>query len=230
MVQVSDSDFQSRINIRTSEDFVPRAGLIHRIRAALHWIDPVDLEGIDFVFLFEKVPLVTQGKNRDLDAALHDGLLLFAAYNHRDTQWPAHIILIAENLYKPIPPALHRSPALTLWLAENIAHEVGHHLIVEKRFARRCRKDGQVEDEEEFADNYAASVVTKMLSKPRYRFARFLLGIAAQTNYVKGARHWKKTNYDDAAEYFYLTTQLRRDHKDASYWYWKAKEKAEVSF
>jgi hypothetical protein len=220
----------SLISIRTSDDFVPRLGFSSRIRTALGFIEPLDLEGIDFVFVFEEVPPPTPGKNRELDEALREGLLLFAAYNYRSATWPPHIILIARNLCKPVPRLIRHSPALTLWIAENLAHEVGHHLIAEKKFRLGSETDrGRSEPEEEFADQYALSITTKMKGSLRYRVGDLLLGIAAQINYAKGIRCWKKQEYRLAADYFYMTTQLRKNHKEASYWFWRAKEKAPQS-
>jgi len=218
---------ESAVAVKVSEGFIPPLGLEHRILSALNWIDSADLEGITFVFLFDGVPSITPGKNRALDEAIREGLLLFAAYNARSANWPAHIMLMARNLYKPIPRLLQHSPALTLWIAENIAHEVGHHLIAERRFTSRPRPDGAgTEEEEEFADRYAKSITAKMKSSPRYQFGSFLLRMAAKSNYYKGARSWKKGRYQIAADYFYLATQLNRDHPEASYWFWKAKERA----
>jgi hypothetical protein len=215
------------MNIRSSEGFIPPAGFVRWIRSALDWIDPVDLAGIDFVLLFDDVPPFTPGKNPDLAKAIREGLLLFGAYKARNENWPAHVMLITRNLCQPIPPLLQRSPAMTLWIAETIAHEVGHHVIAERRFALRPKTDGTgIEDEEEFADRYAESIMSKMKSRLRYRFGDFLLGLAAEANFQKGARSWKQGQYQTAAHYFYLTTQLRPDHKEASYWFYWAEEKA----
>ncbi|MEA2206547.1 MAG: hypothetical protein QOE77_3323 [Blastocatellia bacterium] len=215
------------MNVRCSEGFIPPSGLVRRIRSALRWIDPADLEGIDFVFLFDDVPPVTPGKNREAEEAIRDGLLLFAAYKARNERWPAHIMLITRTLYKPVPRFLQHSPALTLWIAENIAHEVGHHVIAERRFTFRPKTDGSgTETEEEFADHYADSIISKMKSSPVYKFGSMLLKVAAQLNYYKGARSWKKGAYQTAAGYFYLATQLQQNHRKASYWYWRATAKA----
>ncbi len=215
------------VAVRSSEGFIPPFGFVRRILSALNWIDPEDLEGIGFVFLFDDVSSTTPGKNRELGEAIREDLLLFAAYKARSASWPAHIMLIARNLYKPVPRLLQHSPALTLWIAENIAHEVGHHLIAEGRFTLRPRPDGRgTENEEEFADHYAESITAKMKSSSLYRFGSLLLRIAAQLNYYKGVRRWKEGKYQTAADYFYLATQLRRDHTKASYWFWKARERA----
>ena len=65
-----------------------------------------------------------------------------------------------------------------------------------------------------------------MKSSLRYKCGSLLLRMAAQSNYYKGARSWKKGKYEIAADYFYLATQLRRDHTEASYWFCRAKERA----
>lgn len=225
-MQSPRSNISQAITVKCSEDYVPRAGFVRRIRSAFNWIEPADLEGIDFVFIFENVPPTTPGKNRDLEKAIREGLLLFAAYNSRSAHWPAHIVLIARNLYERVPRLIRHSPAMTLWIAENIAHEVGHHLIAERRFSLRTGVEGKgTEDEEEFAERYAKSIVARMKSGTVYKFGEFLLKIAAEINYYKGARKWKKGEYELAADYFYMAIQLYRDHPEAGYWFWQAKAK-----
>jgi len=215
------------IDVVCSEGFVPPSGLSRSIARALSWIEPVDLTGLKSILLFEQLPFTTPGKNLDLDNAIRNGLLLFAAYNSRSASEPPHIFLIMSNLYKPIPGFLCHSSAFTLWIAENIAHEVGHHLIAEKRFTLQPKADGSgLENEEEFADRYASSVIARMKSSRRYMFGSFLLAVAAELNYGKGVRSWKKGKYQIAADFFYLATQLRRDHAEAGFWFWKAKERA----
>lgn len=215
------------IAVQISEGFVPPSGFVRRVRAALSWIDAADLAGVEFVYLFDDVPSISPGKNSEVEEALREGLLLFASYKPRGEHWPAHIMLIVRNLCKPVPPVLRHSAALTAWLTENIAHEVGHHLIAEKKFTLLPRADSQqFETEEEFADRFAKSVTTRLTNRPSYRFARLLLDLAAAIDYYKGAHHWKKGKYQLAADYFYMATQLRPDHSQASYWFWKAKERA----
>lgn len=196
------------------------------ILSSLRWIPAEDLEGIGSIFLFDRIPPLTPGRNPDVERSIQEGLLLFAAYNDKSEGEPAHIILVLPNLYKPIPRFLHRSPALTLWFTENLAHEVAHHVIAEKRYVLRAMPPAaRVESEEEFAERYAESLAAKMKSAKVNRLGNFLLKIAAEVNYYKGVYFWTKQKYQAAAKCFYLATQVRRNHRKAAYWFWKAEER-----
>jgi hypothetical protein len=210
--------------VRVVEGFVPPAGFIRRVRAALSWIDPADIEGIGFVFLFNQVPPTRPRDNPGLHEALRDSLLLFAAYKARSDNGPAHIMLIVQNICKPIPRVLQRSPALTVWLAENIMHEVGHHVIAERRYVLRPRTDRTGnETEEEFADRFAQSILATRKAYWSYRLGRALLRIAAEVDYQKGVYYWKRGNYELAADQFYLAFQVWPQHSEANHWYGEAK-------
>jgi hypothetical protein len=118
---------------------------------------------------------------------------------------------------------------MTLRIAETLAHEVGHHLIAEKRFALRVKKgSNHVESSEEFAERYASSVTLKMRQRSLYRLGNILLRLAAEINYFKGVLAWRKENYADAAEYFDRTMQVKADHAEASYWFRRSREKASM--
>ena len=215
------------ITIQCCGSFTPPKGCVSTILAALSWIPAEDLEGIGSMFLFEHMPPLTPGSNPDLERSIQEGLSLFAAYNGNGKGEPAHIILVLPNLYKPIPRFLHRSPALTLWFTENIAHEVAHHVIAEKRYALRATPPAaRVQSEEEFAELYAESLVAKMTSARVNQLGNLLLKIAAEVNYYKGVYFWTKQKYQAAAECFYLAIQVRRNHRKAAYWFWKSEERA----
>jgi len=59
-----------------------------------------------------------------------------------------------------------------------------------------------------------------------YRFGSFLLKIAASVNFQRGARAWRKGKYDEAAKYFDAANKIKADSTDATYWFFKAREKA----
>src|SRR5688572_2714921 len=149
MILYGNARTPDSIVVSASEGFVPPYGFIRRVRTALNWIDPTDLEGLGLVFLFDAVPATPPSKNPELADALRDGLLLFAAYKPKSESWPAHIMLIVQNLSKPIPRLLRRSPALTVWIAENIMHEVGHHVIAERKFRLLPQRADQKAETEE---------------------------------------------------------------------------------
>ena len=215
------------IEIRCWQDFSPPRGLTGHIRRALSVIEPQDLEGIDHVLLLEDVPEVSRRADPELDRILQDDLLLFGAYKARTKDGPAHIILIVRSLYLPVPGVFTHTPAMTIRVAKTIAHEVGHHLIAEKKYALRKKPDSdELETEEEFAERYERSVISRMKRGGIYILGARLLRLAAAMNYYRGTREWKKKNFDQAAHYFDMTIQVEPTHDDANYWFWKAREKA----
>jgi hypothetical protein len=99
-------------------------------------------------------------------------------------------------------------------------------LIAEKRFALRPRSDcGALESEEEFADRYARSVVSRMQRNWWYRAGVILLKVGAAINFHKGANAWKKGNYALAAEYFDMANQVDPSHREANYWFSEARKR-----
>jgi hypothetical protein len=128
-----------------------------------------------------------------------------------------------------MPPVLTHSPAMTIKIAETIGHEVGHHLIAAKKFARRVTSDsGVLESEEEFAERYARLVVSKMQRRWWYRLGVRLLKLAAAINFHKGASAWERGKYAQAADYFDMAIQVDPSHRDASYWFFEARKRANV--
>ena len=177
------------MDIRFRPDFSPPSGLLGHIRRSLNWIEPQDLDGIDHVLLLEDVPEISRRADPDLERVLQDGLLLFGAYKPRTANGPAHIILIVRSLYLPVPRVLTHTPAMTLRVAKTIAHEVGHHLIVEKKFVLRKKPNAdEIESEEEFANRYARAVRSRMEHRWVYFLGATLLKVAAAINYYRGAR------------------------------------------
>jgi len=215
------------IEIRCWQDFSPPRALTAHIRRSLNWIEPEDLDGIDHVLLLEDVPEISRRADPDLERALQDDLLLFGAYKARTINGPAHIILIVRSLYLPVPRIFSHTPAMTLRIAKTIAHEVGHHVIAEKKFALRKKSNSdEVESEEEFAERYERAVISRMKRRWVYRIGAKLLKVAAAINYYRGARAWNKRRFDQAARYFEMTIQVEPAHSDANYWFWRARENA----
>jgi hypothetical protein len=214
------------MQIRCWQDFSPPRGLTGHIRRALKSIEPQDLEGIDHVLLLEDVPEISRRADAELERVLQDDLLLFGAYKARTNDGPAHIILIVRSLYLPVPGVFAHTPAMTIRVAKTIAHEVGHHLIAEKKYAPRKKPDSDVlETEEEFAERYERAVISRMERAGIYHLGGRLLRLAAAMNYYRGARAWNKKNFDQAAHYFDMAIQVDPTHDDANYWFWKAREK-----
>jgi hypothetical protein len=57
LIHISNADRKGitgkPIDIKRSEGFIPPLGFVRQILSALNWIDPEDLEGIDFILLFD---------------------------------------------------------------------------------------------------------------------------------------------------------------------------------
>src|SRR5689334_17204099 len=115
------------MDIKCWHDFVPPRNLAKCVRAALKYVDPEHLEGLDHVLLLESVPQISIRRDPDLRRTIEDGRLVFGAYRPKTADKAAHIILIVRSIYDPIPPLLTATPAMTLRIAEVIAHEVAHH-------------------------------------------------------------------------------------------------------
>jgi len=215
------------MEIRYRQEFSPPPGLTAHIHRALHWIEPQDLEGIDHVLLLEDVPEISRRADPNLDRALQDDLLLFGAYKPRTVNEPAHIILVVRSLYLPVPRILAHTPAMTIRIAKTIAHEVGHHVIAQKKFALRKKLNSdEVESEEEFARRYAREVIARMQRGWIYQLGSRLLKVAAAINYQRGARAWNRGSFERAARYFDMAIQVEPTHDNANYWFWRARERA----
>lgn len=225
LITVEETDYL--IEIRCWQDFSPPRTLTAHIRRSLKWIEPQDLDGIDHVLLLEDVPEISRRADPDLERALKDDLLLFGAYKARTINGPAHIILIVRSLYLPVPRIFSYTPAMTLRIAKTIAHEVGHHVIAEKKFGLRKKSNSdEVESEEEFAKRYERAVISRMERRWVYMLGAKLLKVAAAINYHRGARAWNNRRFHQAARYFDMTIQVEPAHSDANYWFWRAREKA----
>jgi hypothetical protein len=99
-------------------------------------------------------------------------------------------------------------------------------LIAEKKYALRKKpQSDELETEEEFAERYERSVISRMERGGIYRLGARLLRLAAAINYSRGARAWQKKNFDQAAHYFDMAIQVEPTHREANYWFWKAREK-----
>lgn len=217
------------VEIKCWEDSfaVPR-GLHKHIHRALNYIDPQDLLGIDHILLLADIP--ENSRDPDVIRAIAEDLLILGAYKRRQGEVSAHIILIVRSVYEPMPKVLRRTSAMTLRIAETISHEVGHHLIAEKRFALRPKRGSdRIETEEEFADRYALSVSSRMKQRFLYRFGSFLAMTAAAIIFQKGVRAWDRQEYGKAANYFKLAMTVKLDYPDGSYWYQQAREKEKHS-
>lgn len=214
------------MEIKCWNEFIPPRGLVRHVRQVLTYVDQEDLGKLDHILLLEKVPEISIRRDPDLRSVIEDDRLVFGAYKPRDAKIAAHIILIVRSLYDPIPPILTMTPAMTLRVAEIIGHEIAHHLIAERKFTLRPKIGTSItEDEEEFARRYARALTSRMERRLIYRFGSLLLNAAARINFQRGARAWGKGEYETAVKFFDLAIQIKADSTDASYWFFKAREK-----
>ncbi|HSE23425.1 MAG TPA: hypothetical protein VLB68_17280 [Pyrinomonadaceae bacterium] len=212
------------MEIRCWEGCVAPRGLDKHVHRALSYIEPEDLLGIDHILLLANIP--EDSRDSDVIQAIAEDQLILGAYKRRRGEVPAHIILIVGCLYKPMPRVLRGTSAMILRIAETIGHEVGHHLIAEKRFARRPKHGSdRIETEEEFADRYALSVSSRMKRRFFYRLGSFLTLIAAARIWQKGVRAWDRKEYGEAAKYFDMAMKVKLDYPDGAYWYQQARDK-----
>jgi hypothetical protein len=115
---------------------------------------------------------------------------------------------------------------MTIRITKTIAHEVGHHVIAQKKFVLRKRPSDEVESEEEFATRYAREVIVRMQHRWYYQLGSRLLKLAAAINYQRGAHAWNRGRFDHAARYFDMSIQVELNYGNANHWFWKAREKA----
>jgi hypothetical protein len=141
----------------------------------------------------------------------------------------ARIELYVDDLYRGIPRVYWLTPVFTLHLARTVSHEIGHHLIAERGYIFEPGEKLELpHHEEEIANRYAASVVSRMKARSYYRLAAWLGRDLADWHYLQGIFAWEAGRYSRAAERWYAAFLLDPDHLDASYWYWRAKSMAET--
>jgi hypothetical protein len=215
------------VEIRNESSTSP-LGLVWQVRRALGWIDPSDSHGVEFIRLADDVPEESLKYDEEVRQAKADGHNVYGIYYRRRDKNPANILLIVRDTYRPIPPLYRLTPVTTLWIARTLAHEVGHHLVAKRGYVfQPGEKFKHQEIEEEFCDRYAFGVLKRMQGRRYYRFGMRRLKGLAETQYVFGVMCWERKRYKEAAEHWYNAGQLDPDHKEATRWYWRAREMAE---
>ena len=63
----------TKMDIKCWHDFVPPRNLARCVRAALKYVDPEHLEGLDHVLLLERVPQISIRRDPDLRRTIEDG-------------------------------------------------------------------------------------------------------------------------------------------------------------
>jgi hypothetical protein len=205
----------------------PPKGLLRHIQRSLKWINPADLEGIDFIWLTDKPSEQLVENNEGLKRATEEGYCAYGFYVPKK-KGSSYIMLFVKGLYQAISadPIYRITPAPTLWITRTLAHEVGHHLVAQRGYIfEPSEKYKHKEIEEEFCDRYAFNVLKKMQGRWYYRLGMWALKDIADMHYHFGTKAWKSKDYERAAEHWYNAGQLNPDHQDAVRWYWLAKSK-----
>ncbi|HJQ24949.1 MAG TPA: hypothetical protein VKA60_13610 [Blastocatellia bacterium] len=202
---------------------LPR-GAIGQVRRSLTWVNPVDLDGVNFIRLWGDLPPLTEQSPNSLRVAQKEGHKVFGLYKPAEAGLPAHIMLVMNSIYWGVPSIYWRTGVPTLLIARNLAHEVAHHLVAKRGYIfehnERRKKDTY---EEVMADSYAAGVIRNMQRRWYYRLAQWLIKDLADHHYIAGMLDWKEENYKAAAEHWHKAWCLNRDLKEAWYWYERAK-------
>jgi hypothetical protein len=195
------------------------------IRKVLGWIHPVDLDGIAFVRLVDKLPEPSIGDQTWHKRATEEGFSVEGLYVCRQGTHPAHLVLFIRDLYRAVPRVLQFSTVPTLLIGRSLAHEVGHHLVAKQGYIFEPNEKYQkFEYEEEMANRYAFSVLQRMYSRWHYRVGSWLSKRTAALHYVMATADWKEQKYAQAAECWYRAWLLDPDRQDAVDWFWRAKQ------
>ena len=195
----------------------------HLIRA-LKWINQADLAGIAYIKLLDKIPDPSDSSQEWHQWVKAGGYSVFGMYMRKWIGNPPHIILYVQDIYRCIHPLYQRSPLATLLIGYNLAHEVGHHLQVERGYIfQPSERLDQTEYREEMADRYAFGVVKRMKGQWYYRLGQWIMKDSARMFYYFGVQEWEKKNYGRTAEYFYRSWILDPENKETWYWHKRAK-------
>jgi hypothetical protein len=195
------------------------SGAIWHLRQSLKWIYPVDLDGVDAIQLFERLPDPDTKSPNWHKHARAEGYNVNGLYIRRDNYTSAHIQLFINDIYSVIPSLLYWTSVPTLRIAKALAHEVGHHLLDHRGYIfspdEKIRYDKY---EEEMAERYALDVVRKMRGRWWYQLGNWLTRKLAGHQFVLGTIDYEAKRYKEASEHWYRAWVLDPDREDASRW------------
>ncbi|HMG72731.1 MAG TPA: hypothetical protein VK582_04460 [Pyrinomonadaceae bacterium] len=194
----------------------PRLTAWH-VRNALKWIDPLDLEGLEYVRIIDYKP-------DDPDVSKVPpylaGFLYCGSYVKKKGKRPASILLYTHDLYFGIPRLLAPSPMAGLIIASTLAHEVGHHAIETRGYnsksAAKTKLNSLVDSKKERAATaYASEVVNKLLNSWYFRCGRLLARVCSYYFFKIGNKaHWRG-NFKRAAALEFRAYMINTDNVDA---------------
>lgn len=199
-------------------------GMEWQVRRGLCWINPEDLKGLASVRIEDEMPEFT--------GVLPEWAIRFGATPENVYGWyapakignDAYIMLYARNIYRGVQSCLRLTPVATLRIVRTLAHEIAHHLMAQRGYVF-TPADWNQDDEEQLANRYSEIVLKRMTRKLSFRLSEKIVKEIASWHYALGSADWKYNNFESAARHFYLAWDLDRAHKEASYWYGRAREK-----
>lgn len=212
------------MEIRNGCSSAPR-GLLSHVRRSLSWINPLDLDGIAYIQLKDGIEEPTPASPKWHQQAKEEGTGVYGIYFRRWTGSPAYITLFIQDLYYGIPSFYWWTTVPTLNISRTLAHEVGHHLIATRGFIYQPdEKYKHAENEEDFCNRYAFSVIKRMIGRWHYRLGNWAIKDLAGWHYIIGCLDWRDKKYKKAAEHWDKAWRLDPDRTDALRWYWRAKD------
>ena len=203
----------------------PPWGVERKVQRSLQWINPPDLRGLDCIYLEDEFPKAIDLTANWAKRAQEESAQVYGWYSPSKADSPAYIMLYIRQIYKGVPSFLSWSTIPTIRIVRTLAHEVAHHLAATRGYINQ--KD-EIRDEELLANRYADNVLQKMMRHWSYRFGQLCLKEIAGWHYAFGNVNWRQQQYKAAANHFFTAWDLDPENKNASYWYWRAKEKCSI--
>jgi hypothetical protein len=186
------------------------------------------MDGISSIHLVDQLPPEPNSLPKSAKEAAAQGLSLYGWYSRQYKKRPASISLHIPDILRGVPSIYWLTSAPTVLITLTLAHEMGHHLVAKRgHIFQKGESYKRRYDVEKLCDSYAYSAVARMRQNWYYRFGQWAIKDLADTHYIQAVLDWKNKNYKEAAERCYKAWTLNPEHRDANYWYWRAKEMCE---
>lgn len=189
------------------------------VRRVLKWFDSEDLEGLDRIRVLDYEPDDPAARAQPPYLV---GFLYNGRYVRRKKNRSAAILLFTSDLYFPVPWILWASPVATLRVASILAHEVGHHMMEAHDYStptsarRHFPASAPVDpDKEAIADNYAHTVMNRMLGCASYRIAAVVARAVSYYLFELGNWWSSKGNLRRAARLEFRAYFMDKQNTDA---------------
>jgi hypothetical protein len=183
-----------------------------------------DLDGISSIHLVDQLPPEPNRLPKSAKQAAAQGLSLYGWYSRQYKNKPASISLHIPDILRGVPSIYRLTSAPTILITLTLAHEIGHHLVAKRGYIfQRGESHKRRYDVEKLCDGYAYIAVGRMREEWYYRFGQWAIKDLADTHYIQAIIDWKNKNYKQVAEHCYKAWTLNPEHREAQYWYWRAK-------